>query len=36
MRVIFDSSACAADLFVSADRRQCAAAKAIGLTVAEV
>ena len=30
------AAACAADLFVSADRRQCAAAKASGLTVAEV
>ena len=30
------AAACAADLFVSADRRQCAAAKASGLAVAEV
>jgi hypothetical protein len=30
------AAACAADRFVSADRRQCAAAKAIGLTVVEV
>jgi hypothetical protein len=30
------AAACAADLFVSADRRQCAAAKAIGLAVAGV
>jgi hypothetical protein len=28
--------ACAADLFVSADRRQCAAAKAIGLSVSTI